>query len=110
DLVSWACRNVALIRSATRGPSVWPSVATEMVLRTRLMVTASRVGSSARAVATERARHGDFSCSDAVFVSGVTLISHSRRYHTSPERRVPWNNSGGAWTFLSCRNVRGRGE
>src|SRR4051794_1361138 len=44
-----------VIRAERRASSVFPRVATEMVCWARLMVTASRVGSSARAFATERA-------------------------------------------------------
>ena len=48
---------VALMRSVSLGTSVRPSVATEIVCRARLMVTASSAGFSARASTTERAKH-----------------------------------------------------
>src|SRR6266851_5913417 len=46
------------MRSEICGTSALPRVATEIVWRARSIVTASRVGSSAKACATDRARHG----------------------------------------------------
>ncbi len=48
---------VAVICSVMRGTSAWPNVATEMVFRRRLTVTASKVGSRDSTSVTERARH-----------------------------------------------------
>src|SRR5271156_2443125 len=50
-------RMVVLMRSVIFGRSIWPSVATKMVLSDLLTVTASSAGSSASASVTERARH-----------------------------------------------------
>ena len=54
---AWAWPIDWVIRSEIFVSSTLPRVATEMVRRTRLIVTASNDGSSASAFATERARH-----------------------------------------------------
>src|SRR5258706_12844836 len=83
------------MRSVSLGTSVLPRVATEMVCRARLIVTASRAGSSARASTTERARHFAGSASRSVSDSVVTLINHLRHlYHIK-----------GGWTMTNPRRV-----
>src|ERR1051325_10078706 len=53
-----------------------PSVATEMVRRARLIVTASRVGSSESASNTERAKHLEGSGSLFSLAPGGEFIAH----------------------------------